>query len=42
MDTMPGLDSGKMAQSALGNIAVSAPETAGDRKISTRAEMRPV
>ena len=42
MVTRPGEDSGKIDQSALGNIEVGVPDTAGDRKMSTRHEITPV
>ena len=42
IDTMPGLVSGKMDQSALGNIAVGVPETAGESAMRTSAVTRPV
>ena len=42
MVTIPGEDSGNSAQSALGNIEVSVPETAGEKKMRTRQEMTPV
>ena len=35
METKPGEESGKMAQSAPGNMEVSEPETAGEKKMST-------
>src|SRR5699024_6947068 len=41
METKPGLVSGNQEKSTFGNIAVSAPETAGEKKIRTRATPRP-
>lgn len=42
METKPGEESGKMAQSAPGNMEVSEPETAGEKKMSTRQDTTPV
>ena len=42
METRPGFDSGNSAQSAFGNIEVSEPDTAGEKKMSSRQEMTPV
>ena len=41
IDTMPGFARGNQAKSALGNIAVFAPETAGEKTISTSVEISP-
>jgi hypothetical protein len=41
MDTMPGLASGNQAKSMLGIIAVFAPDTAGEKTISTMVVIRP-
>src|SRR5882757_10596821 len=41
IDTMPGLASGNQAKSACGSIAVFAPDTAGEKTISTIVEIRP-
>ena len=38
---MPGFDSGKIAKSAPGIMAVSEPETTGENAMSTIAEIRP-
>ena len=42
MDTKPGEESGKIAQSAPGNMEVSEPETAGEKKMSTKQDTTPV
>ena len=42
MDTNPGEESGKIAQSAPGNMEVSEPETAGEKKMSTKQDTTPV
>ena len=41
IDTMPGLASGNQAKSTLGSIAVLAPDTAGEKTISTIVEISP-
>src|SRR5699024_9029561 len=41
METRPGLVSGNHEKSTFGNIAVSAPETAGEKKIRISATPRP-
>ncbi len=41
IDTMPGLASGNQAKSTPGIIAVFAPDTAGEKTISTMVEIRP-
>ena len=38
METMPGEDSGNSAQSAFGNIEVSVPDTAGEKKMRSKQE----
>ena len=41
IETMPGLASGNHAKSRLGSIAVFAPDTAGEKTISTIVEIKP-
>ena len=41
IDTMPGLDSGNQLKCSSGNIDVFAPDTAGEKMISTMQLIRP-
>lgn len=42
IETRPGEESGKIAQSAPENMEVSEPETAGEKKMSTKQDTTPV